>query len=207
MTDHGSSGAPTAISRSRPADPVTAPLHPGDEIEYVVTYLDMIARPTAPVPPRPANMNLALLCAEDAPPDYFLYLYRTVGAAYEWTDWLEKPRAQLEAFVGNPEILLYTCMLDGWPGGFFMLDTTEDGTCDLAYFGLVPQAVGRGLGRWLLATAVDTGWALPGVERMTVNTNTLDHPRAIGLYQRVGFRPIRREAHRRALTQERPTQG
>ncbi|MEL7153536.1 MAG: hypothetical protein AAFN51_07060 [Pseudomonadota bacterium] len=178
-------------------------LNPGDEVEYVVTFLEMNQRPTAPVPPRPVNVNTALLCAEDAPPDYFLYLYSTVGAAHEWTDWLDRPRSELEAFVGNPQILLYTLMLDGWPGGFFMLDTSESPTCDLAYFGLVPQAVGRKLGRWFLATAVETGWSLPSVERMTVNTNTLDHPRALGLYQRVGFQPIRRETHRRTLTRER----
>ena len=84
-----------------------------------------------------------------------------------------------------------------------MLDRRETGTCDLAYFGLVPEAVGRGLGSWFLATAVDMGWDHPGVERMTVNTNTLDHPRALGLYQKIGFHPIRREAARRLLTRPR----
>ena len=179
-------------------------LNPGDEIEYVVTFLEMTQRPTAPVPPRPVNVNAALLCAEDAPPDYFLYLYKAVGAKHEWTDWLDRPSADLEAFVGNDKILLYTLMLEGWPGGFFMLDASQGSTCDLAYFGLVPQAVGRKLGYWFLSTAVETGWSLPGTERMTVNTNTLDHPRALGLYQRIGFQPVRRETHRRVLTNARP---
>lgn len=196
----GLNGVPTATSKSKPADTVTGELKPGGEVEYVVTFLQMSKRPTAPVPPRPMNLNASLLCAEDAPADYFLYLYQTVGANHEWTDWLERPRAELEAFVGNRDILLYTLMLEGWPGGFFMLDSSEVGACDLAYFGLVPQAVGRKLGHWFLATAVEMGWSLPGTERMTVNTNTLDHPRALGLYQRVGFEPVRRETHRRVLT-------
>jgi hypothetical protein len=38
---------------------------------------------------------------------------------------------------------------------------------------------------------------MPGIERMTVNTNTLDHPRAYGLYQEMGFVPVRHETHRR----------
>ena len=200
----GSNGALTATWKSRLADAVVDGLKPGDEVEYVVTVLEMDERPSAPVPARPMNLNAALLCAEDPPPDYFLYLYQTVGANHEWTDWLQRPRAQLEAFVGNPDVLLYTLMLEGWPGGFFMLDSSQTGTCDLAYFGLTPQAVGRKLGYWFLSSAVDTGWSLPGTERMTVNTNTLDHPRALGLYQRIGFEPIRRETHRRALTRERP---
>lgn len=178
-------------------------LQPGDEVEYVVTYLEMNQRPSAPPPARPINVNTALLCAENPPADYFLYLYKTVGAEHEWTDWLERPHADVEAFVGNPAVLLYTLMLDGWPGGFFMLDSSDAGTCDLAYFGLAPQAIGRKLGRWFLTTAVETGWALQGTDRMTVNTNTLDHPRALGLYQRVGFQPLRRETHTRTVTQER----
>lgn len=178
-------------------------LQPGDEIEYVVTYLEMRQRPTAPVPARPANLNIALLAAEDPPLDYFIYLYRSVGAAYEWTDWLERPRAHLEHFVHNSATTLYTLMLNGWPGGFFMLDSSDPEVCDLSYFGLVPDALGLGLGRWLLATAVETGWERPETKRMTVNTNTLDHPRALGLYQRIGFQPIRRETCKRRLTRER----
>ena len=88
-----------------------------------------------------------------------------------------------------------------------MLDSRDPGICDLAYFGLVPQAVGRGLGTWFLATAVDTGWEQPGTERMTVNTNTLDHPRALGLYQKAGFVPVRREDATRNLTRERRPEG
>lgn len=195
----------TTTWKSKPADAVTDNLKPGDEIEYTVTYLEMTERPVAPVPAKPMNIQTALLRADDPPADYFLYLYSAVGSEYEWTDWLQRPREEVEAFVAKPGVRLFTLMLEGWPGGFFMLDVSDPGTCDLAYFGLVPQAVGRKLGHWFLATAVETGWALPGIEHMTVNTNTLDHPRAIGLYQRVGFEPIRRETHRRVVTRERET--
>ena len=188
-----------AIWTSRRARQVTDARQPGESVDYVVTYLEMDTRPAGPLPPRPVNIQTALLCAEDPPADYFLYLYRTVGAAHEWTDWLMRPRDELEAFVGNSNVLLYTLMVEGWPGGFFMLDTSDAGTCDLAYFGLTPPAIGRGLGRWFLATAVETGWSLPDVTKMTVNTNTLDHPRALGLYQRAGFQPTRRENHTRII--------
>ena len=59
----------------------------------------------------------------------------------------------------------------------------------------------------LLATAIDTGWQMAGTERMTVNTNTLDHPRALGLYQKLGFVPVRRERLRRVLTRAREAEG
>jgi GNAT superfamily N-acetyltransferase len=182
-------------------------LRPGDEVDYVVTWLEMTERPRWPLPPMPAAQGAALLAARHPPADYFLYLYRAVGADYEWTDWLARPVAEVEAFVHDPRVTLWTMLLDGWPGGFFVLDGRRLGTVDLAYFGLVPQALGRGLGHWLLATAIDTGWQLPATERMTVNTNTLDHPRALGLYQKQGFVPVRRERLRRVLTRARNEAG
>lgn len=178
-------------------------LAPGDEVDYVVTWLEMTERPRRPVPPTPAGQNVALLAAKSPPAEYFLYLYRAVGAEYEWTDWLGRPVADAQAFVGDPRVTLWTMMLDGWPGGFFILDARQPGTVDLAYFGLAPQAIGRGLGHWLLATAIDTAWRQPEAVRLTVNTNTLDHPRALGIYQKLGFRPVRRERHRRQLTRAR----
>lgn len=175
----------------------------GEEIDYTVTYLEMPTRPTWPTPNLPIGQNTALVAASTPPADYFLYLYSTVGSDYEWTDWLDKSRSDVEAFIGNSQILLYTLMVDGWPGGFFMLDRTEMPICDLAYFGLVPQAIGRGLGNWFLSTAILTAWSDPETEKLTVNTNTLDHPRALGLYQKKGFQPVRREHHRRTLNRER----
>ena len=48
-------------------------------------------------------------------------------------------------------------------------------------------------------------WDRPGTRRVTVNTNTLDHPRALPLYQKAGFAPVRRETRRRVLTRDRDT--
>ncbi|MEM1344926.1 MAG: GNAT family N-acetyltransferase [Pseudomonadota bacterium] len=157
---------------------------------YTVTWLEM-ATPPARLPPRPADQDLALIEAADPPVAYFLYLYTTVGRDWYWDDWHNRPEAEVAAFVGDPQVTLTTLLVEGWPGGFFMLDTRQAGVCDLAYFGLVPQAIGRGLGAWLLGEAVAAAWARPGVSRLSVNTCTLDHPRALGNYRRLGFEPVR----------------
>lgn len=173
---------------------------PGNEVEYVVTFLAMDARPTWTAPELPVGLSIDVIPAKNPPVEYFLYLYQTVGASHEWTDWLQQSREKQQAFVQNTDIFLYTLLVDGWPGGFFMLDASEEPVCDLAYFGLVPQCVGKRLGRWFLGTAIQTGWDIAGTERMTVNTNTLDHPRAFGLYQEQGFLPVRHETHRRVAS-------
>jgi GNAT superfamily N-acetyltransferase len=179
----------------------------GERVEYVVTHLEMDARPAYPRPHLPPGPVSALVAAEAPPVWYFLALYDAVGAEYEWTDQHERSREELAAFLADPEVVLYTFMRAGWPHGFFLLDGRERGICDLGYFGLVPEATGRGLGRFLVQTAVHMAWDRPGVARVTVNTNSLDHPRALPLYQQAGFVPVRRETRARVLTRDRTTIG
>jgi len=174
----------------------------GDKIDYRVTWLEMTERPAFGWPRLPVGREGMLLKAEAPPWWYFLSLYDAVGRDYAWTDKHEMPRAELTQWLHHPDVSLHTLMGQGWPQGFFVLDAREAGVCDLAYFGLVPEAVGRGVGSWLLQSAILTGWALPGVTRMTVNTCTLDHPRALIQYQRFGFQPVRTEVLSTELTQD-----
>ena len=175
----------------------------GDEVQYTITYLEMTERPTFPRPHLFGKEPSALIHAEAPPNWYFLNLYDAVGAAYEWRDLHEWDEEKLTAYVSSPDMHIYTFLRNGWPHGFFSLDCREKGVCDLAYFGLVPEALGKGIGTWMLQTAILMGWDMPGCERMTVQTCTLDHPRALALYQKHGFIPTRRETHSRVLTRDR----
>lgn len=175
----------------------------GTEVSYTVTWLEMTERPTWPHPPLPANIPASLLRAEAPPAWYFLALYEAVGRDYAWEDALDGSMADLQAWLDDEKVELFTLMSQGWPHGFFLLDSRADDTAELAYFGLVPEAVGRGLGTFLLRTAILTAWERPGVTRLTVNTCTLDHPRALQTYQRSGFVPVRREDRSRILRRDR----
>lgn len=175
----------------------------GSEVAYSVTYLEMGARPDNAWPPLPFGSTAALLKAEKPPVWWFLTLYDAVGRDYSWEDVHEREHAEIEDWLHRDVMSLYTLLDHGWPQGFFLLDQPEDGVTDLAYFGMVPEAVGRGLGGWLLKTAILTAWDVPGTTKVTVNTCTLDHPRALALYQKNGFTPVRREDKTRVLTRER----
>jgi len=172
----------------------------GTELSYTVTYLEMTERPSFGFPTQPVTSTAALLRAEEPPLWYFLQLYDAVGRDYAWEDMHSAPPDEVRAQVARSQI--FTLLDQGWPHGFFMLEPKGQVT-DLAYFGMVPEAVGRGLGRWLLQTAILTAWDIPGTERLTVNTCTLDHPRALALYQKNGFTPIRREERTRRLARDR----
>ncbi len=72
--------------------------------------------------------------------------------------------------------------------GFFELGDEE-----LVFFGLTLDYIGQRIGPWLLDRAVERAFIL-GWPRLLLNTNTLDHPRALATYRKAGFRPVRTEA-------------
>jgi len=175
----------------------------GETVNYVVSYLEMHARPEYPRPAIVGSSQTALIRAEKPPAWYFFDLYNAVGQDYEWVDRHDQPRAELETWLHDPKVTMFSFLRLGWPHGFFVLDARDESVCELAYFGLVPDAMGKGLGGYLLHTAVHTGWDQPGVTRMTVNTCTLDHPRAMELYTSAGFELVRREEKSRVLKRDR----
>lgn len=176
----------------------------GETVKVAITWLEMPARPEGPFPPLPLTAPVSLIRAEAPPAAYFRYLYDLVGADWEWTDrHADAPETQA-AWLADPAVSLVSMLHRGWPAGFFVLDGREDGVVDLAYLGISARALGRGLGRWLLGEAIRAAWARPGCARMTVNTCSLDHPRALPMYQRVGFRAVRRTEVERVMTRDRP---
>ena len=84
----------------------------GDRVEVVVTYLEMTARPGYPRPHLPTGPVSALIGAERPPAWYFLDLYDAVGRDYDWTDQRERPEAEVEAFLHDPDVTLYTFVRD-----------------------------------------------------------------------------------------------
>ena len=175
----------------------------GTELDYTITWLEMTARPDFDWPHLPPGAQVALLKAEEPPLWFFLSLYDAVGRDYAWEDIHAREHSDIAAWLQSDRMSLYTLYGRGWPQGFFMLEDVGDGVVDLAYLGLVPEAVGKGLGRWLLRSAILMAWDRPGTLKLTVNTCTLDHPRALQSYQKSGFAPVRRENRRRILKRDR----
>jgi GNAT superfamily N-acetyltransferase len=81
-------------------------------------------------------------------------------------------------------------MVKGEPAGFYELDHGHAPLVNLSYFGLLPWALGKGLGYALLHHAIFTAWQ-GRCTALTVNTCTADHPRALPNYLKAGFRKLR----------------
>jgi GNAT superfamily N-acetyltransferase len=82
--------------------------------------------------------------------------------------------------------------------GYFELRKCEDGSIEIAYFGLMPQFIGRGLGKHLLTRAVEQAWAARA-NRVWLHTCTLDDPAALPNYLKRGFKPFKTEYYRTEL--------
>lgn len=130
-----------------------------------------------------------MIRARDIPLHFYRYLQHQTGKQWYWVYRLRLDDSALSAIVHSEKTQIDVLYVDGAPAGFFELSREDEGAVDIAYFGLMPHVHGRGLGKWFLSQAVDAAWALKPM-RVTVNTNTLDHPAALPLYQKIGFTPV-----------------
>jgi GNAT superfamily N-acetyltransferase len=160
-------------------------------IPMTVTFFEMTAKPSALPPPAPKGRH-AILKADLPTVHFYRYLYDAIGGPWLWVDRKKLSPEALTEIIQHPLNHLYVLYTEGSPTGMAELDFRKDGLCNIAYFGLMPEAIGRHLGYFFLYHACQNAWARP-INRLTVNTCTLDHPRALPLYQRIGFNAYARE--------------
>jgi len=159
---------------------------PDGTLELVTTYLEMRQ------PPRHPGVSItgrtvALVHAERPPVHFYRYLYETVGSPYLWWERRELVDDALAAIIHDERVELQVLQVDGVPAGFAELDRRHSGDLRLAYFGLIPDFIGQGLGLPFLGRVMELAWKDDEVERVTVHACSTDHPRALLVYQRVGF--------------------
>lgn len=157
------------------------------------TYLEMRSpeelRPVIPPGPAPQVVRL-----DRCPVELFRYLYEEVGRAYRWTDRLGWSDAVIQDYLAIPGVSVWLMSWQESPAGYFELREHDDRSVEIAYFGLLPEFIGRGWGKYLLTRAVESAWQL-GPERVWLHTCTLDHPAALPNYLSRGFRPVRQETY------------
>ncbi len=154
----------------------------------VRTYLEL----TDPAEIRPANPPRlhGVEIARQDPPDGAVnrWFYVEVGRHHQWTDNLGRSDAEWQAWAERVET--WVARVEGRRAGYYELDPTADAT-EIAYFGLLPEFQGHGLGGHLLTHALRR--ALELSPRAWVHTCTLDGPHALANYQARGLVPYRTE--------------
>lgn len=162
---------------------------PAGKIAAAVVYLEQRARPEPR--PEPALEGLALERLGGADVERYLALFAAVGEPWLWFGRRVMPRDALAAILADPAVEALALVRDGHDIGLLEIDARDPRDVELAYFGLVPEAVGGGTGRWLMNRAIERAWAR-APERFFVHTCNFDHPDALGFYVRSGFVPYGR---------------
>ena len=159
------------------------------ELATIVTSLEMTTRP--PLRPIPGS-PLRLVRWPDPEPTRYRILFRRIGAPWLWFSRLAMADTDLAAILGDDRVQVFAVVdAAGIEVGMLELDFRRKGHCEIAYFGLIPELVRHGHGRWLMAETMARAW-LPGVTRIGLNTCTLDHPSALGFYRKQGFTAVGR---------------
>ncbi|HWJ34325.1 MAG TPA: GNAT family N-acetyltransferase [Steroidobacteraceae bacterium] len=149
-----------------------------------VTYLEQ----SEPAQPPALYWGSERVTLERMTREAYLALYRSVGEPLGWDQRLSMPEAELEALLAGESLHIYVLRdAGGLALGFSEFDRSGFPHIELKNFGLVPAAQGRGLGPWLLATALQGEWR-SNPDRIWLHTDTWDHPAALSLYERAGFR-------------------
>jgi ribosomal protein S18 acetylase RimI-like enzyme len=170
-------------------------------IDVTITHLEATSPPGPARPPMPA-LKLAMLRVDRISVPYFRYLYAEIGRDWIWHERRLLDDATLAARFEDPGVQVHVLHVGGEPGGYVELDMRRlPAEAELAFFGLRGALTGRGVGRWLLDWAMREMWRTEP-RRLYVNTCTLDHPAALPLYQKLGFRPFAQE--RKTILDPRP---
>jgi ribosomal protein S18 acetylase RimI-like enzyme len=156
-------------------------------LPITITYLEMVRRDWTQRG-RPPDIDVALERIVAPTTAFYRELYDRVGRPWLWYERRLLSDAALQTLLEQPGHELHVARHDGNLVGY--IELAGD---DLAFFGLTLAYVGRRIGPWLLDRAVERAFAR-GTTALTLNTNTLDHPRALDTYRRAGFRTVRREA-------------
>jgi GNAT superfamily N-acetyltransferase len=171
----------------------SATMRPMPPVRVTRTYLEM----STPDDLRPAatpDPTLRLERVDQCPVSFFRYLYAEVGRAFHWIDRLLWTDDRVREHLADSMVTLWLLSWRGAPAGYFELKRYEDGSCEIAYFGMLPEFTGRGWGKYLLTRAVQVAWET-GASRVWLHTCTLDHPAALPNYLRRGFKRVREEVY------------
>lgn len=163
--------------RPHPADGYTD-LAPG-KLAAVVTYLEMREAPSPCAPPPGWRLERFFDLTR------YRRLYAEIGDPWLWTSRRVMGDPELAAILSDPRVEAFAVVGDGRDIGLVELDF-RDADPELAFFGLVPDCTGRGLGRGVMEAALEQAWSRP-IRRLFLHTCTLDHPGAIRFYQGCGF--------------------
>ncbi len=156
---------------------------PNGHLAAVITYLEMtVPFLTAPMTfPNGVSASREKLSVAE-----YRQLFLAIGAPWLWQSRLVMAAEILDAIISHDQVETWIIRTPEKAIGLVELDFRPAEDCELAFFGLVPDATGKGLGRPMMALAQTQAFERK-IKRLHLHTCTLDAPQALGFYQKSGF--------------------
>ena len=162
------------------------------QMKQLVTTYHLQINPNAELKPASASRIPYVVQRAALPlPELSRFLYVSVGAQWRWYERLDWTYQQWVAHLDRSDVGTWIAYVQGTPAGYFELVRQPADSVEIAYFGLLPHFIGKGLGGALLTDAVRAAQAFGADQtegtRVWLHTCTLDHPAALDNYQSRGF--------------------
>lgn len=152
------------------------------------TSLERTHRPDPAAFPLPDGTTLVQPDLADL--QTFKQLYHAIGDPWLWFGRLQKSDQTMRSILTAPTTTLrYLLDASAQPIGLFEAQQQGDDTLEVSYFGLVPSATGKRIGRALLEQGLAAAWT-PAIIKIWLHTCTFDSPSALPFYQKAGFKPF-----------------
>ena len=129
------------------------------------------------------------------PPDFHInkFFYKQIGRKHRWIDrlaWADKKWIQ---YVENPRIKTFILKDNNNLAGYYeTIRDLDKFNCEIAYFGVLEEYIGKKCGGYLLSEAIKRLFE-EGISRVWLHTCSLDHENAIKNYLARGMKVFKSE--------------
>lgn len=128
--------------------------------------------------------------------DEYKKIYNEVGRKYNWLGRLNIKDYELKKIIHDSKVEIHIMKKNKKNIGFFELDYRNDYLKEkevrIVHFGLIDEYIAKGFGIELMNNAITRIYDL-GINKIILQTNSLDHDRALPFYEKYGFRVFAEE--------------
>jgi GNAT superfamily N-acetyltransferase len=158
------------------------------KLANVVTYLEMRAPRSYP---KSQTSTFSTRHVERPDVDWYRRLFRAIGEPWLWFSRLRMSDDELQRILSDPAVDVFALSCEGNDQGLLEFDHRNFPDIEVAFFGVLPELIGKGAGRALLTHGLEVEWR-HRPERIWLHTCTADHPGALSFYRKFGFEPYKR---------------
>ena len=140
------------------------------------------------------NINLVLNKVD--PPDFQLnrFFYKEIGKKHKWIDRLTWNDKNWTDYINSTGVFTYILKNKEDLAGYFEQNIYfQKDECEIAYFGILEEYIGKKIGAYLLSEAIKKSFKT-GLKRIWVHTCSLDHKHALDNYLSRGMKVFKSES-------------